>query len=173
MASPRAAHRRLVDAVCLSATVLIRYRLSLHAVPGVGGGGDAAKFQFLGRVLGTAHPPGYPLYVMVSHVFGWLPIGSLAYRINVMSALSAALTAGVMYLASRGLGAGWLAAAASSFAWRSGACSGRRPLGQRCTRWEDCWSAPRCSRRWPGNGGGRRRTCSWRWPRPRRPSAIT
>jgi hypothetical protein len=115
MARPRAAHRLLVDAVCLSATVLIPFSVYLCTLyPGVGGGGDAAKFQFLGRVLGTAHPPGYPLYVMVSHVFGWLPIGSLAYRINLMSAVAAALTAGVMYLASRGLGAGWLAAAASS-----------------------------------------------------------
>jgi len=26
--------------------------------PGLGGGGDSAKFQYVGSVLGTPHPPG-------------------------------------------------------------------------------------------------------------------
>ena len=61
-------------------------------VPGVGGGGDSAKFQYLGSVLGTAHPPGYPLYVFVSYAFSHLPMGSLAFRINLMSAFFGAVT---------------------------------------------------------------------------------
>src|SRR3954447_9607546 len=66
--------------------------------PGLGGGGDSAKFQYVGSVLGTPHPPGYPLYVLVSFLFSRLPAGSLAWRMNVMSAFFAALAAGLCFL---------------------------------------------------------------------------
>ena len=60
--------------------------------PGVGGngGGDTPKFQYLGSVLGTPHPPGYPLYIFVSFLFSKLPIGTLAYRMNLLSVVLAA-----------------------------------------------------------------------------------
>ena len=57
--------------------------------PGLVGIGDTPKFQYVGAVLGTPHNPGYPLYLMLSHVFGLLPVGTLAFRINLLSALSA------------------------------------------------------------------------------------
>src|SRR6185503_20312631 len=63
--------------------------------PGLGGGGDSAKFQYVGSVLGTPHPPGYPLYVLVSFCFAQIPFGTLAWRINAMSAFFATVTAGV------------------------------------------------------------------------------
>jgi hypothetical protein len=72
------------------------YVLTLY--PGVGGGGDAVKFQYVGSVLGTPHPPGYPLYVLVSYVFSHVPIGSLAYRINLLSAVSGAAASALVCL---------------------------------------------------------------------------
>jgi hypothetical protein len=33
---------------------------SLTLLPGVGYSGDTAKFQYVGHVLGTDHPPGCP-----------------------------------------------------------------------------------------------------------------
>jgi transmembrane protein TMEM260 (protein O-mannosyltransferase) len=72
--------------------------------PGLGGGGDSAKFQYVGSVLGTPHPPGYPLYVLVSFCFAQIPIGSLAWRINAMSALFATVSAVVCLLVLRRLG---------------------------------------------------------------------
>src|SRR6185503_12072858 len=75
---------------------------------------DTPKFQFVGRVLGTGHPPGYPLYVLVSHVFSYLPIGSLAYRINLMSAFFSAGACGLTFLCARAIGARVAAAAASA-----------------------------------------------------------
>lgn len=62
-------------------------------------------FQFVGRVLGVAHPPGYPLYVFLTHPFSYLPIGSLSYRINLFSALAASLAVALTFLTARGLGA--------------------------------------------------------------------
>jgi transmembrane protein TMEM260 (protein O-mannosyltransferase) len=81
---------------------------------------DTPKFQFIGRILGTAHPPGYPLYVLVSYVFGYVPIGSLAYRINLMSAVFGAAACGLTYLAARRLGAGRLVAVLSALTMACG-----------------------------------------------------
>ena len=60
--------------------------------PDVGGTEDSPKFQFVGRVLGTSHSPGYPFYAIATWAFGWLPIGNLAYRINLFSAVCGALS---------------------------------------------------------------------------------
>ena len=57
-------------------------------LPGVGYSGDTAKFQFIGKVLGTPHATGYPAYVVLNHVFvTLLPFGSLAAKANALSAL--------------------------------------------------------------------------------------
>ncbi|HEX8031539.1 MAG TPA: DUF2723 domain-containing protein [Vicinamibacterales bacterium] len=72
--------------------------------PDVGGTEDSPKFQFVGRVLGTSHSPGYPFYAMATWAFGWLPIGNLAYRINLFSAVCGALSCMVIFLTARRLG---------------------------------------------------------------------
>lgn len=57
---------------------------------GIGYSGDTVKFQYTGYLLGTPHPPGYPLYLMLNHIFIKLfPFGSMAYRANVLSSLCA------------------------------------------------------------------------------------
>jgi hypothetical protein len=57
---------------------------------------DSGEFQKVTALLGIAHPPGYPLYTMVGHLFTLLPIGSLAWRTNLFSALTAAATLGMV-----------------------------------------------------------------------------
>lgn len=59
---------------------------------------DAAEFQLASYLLGLAHPTGYPLYLML----GWLwshilPLGDAAFRINLLSAVFAALAVGLLY----------------------------------------------------------------------------
>ncbi len=57
-------------------------------LPGVGNNCDTAKFQFVGRVLGTPHPPGFPTYIFLNYLFTtFFPLGSLAYKANLLSAL--------------------------------------------------------------------------------------
>jgi hypothetical protein len=54
---------------------------------------DTTKFDYLGLVLGTAHPPGYPLYTMLNAAFvRVVPWGSVALRANLLSAVFAILT---------------------------------------------------------------------------------
>ncbi len=68
-------------------------------LPGVGYHGDTAKFQFVGRVLGTPHSTGYPTYILLNHIFTkFFPFGSLAYKANLLSAIFAVLTCFFLYL---------------------------------------------------------------------------
>ena len=60
-------------------------------------------FQFIGRVLGVAHNPGYPFYVLITHPFSYLPVGSLAYRLNLFSALLGSLTVALVFMIARKL----------------------------------------------------------------------
>jgi hypothetical protein len=67
-------------------------------LPGPGYHGDTAKFGFVGHTLGTPHETGYPAYLAVNYVFTHLfPLGSIAYRANLLSAVLAVLTCLVLY----------------------------------------------------------------------------
>jgi 4-amino-4-deoxy-L-arabinose transferase-like glycosyltransferase len=59
------------------------------------------------------HATGYPVYLLVSRVFALLPLGGLAYRVNLFTAVMAALALGLVYLNGRLLG-GWRVAALGS-----------------------------------------------------------
>jgi hypothetical protein len=66
---------------------------------------DTTKFDYLGLVLGTAHPPGYPLYTMLDAVMVRLvPVGSVALRANLLSAVVAILTCVLAVTVLRHLG---------------------------------------------------------------------
>ena len=75
-------------------------------LPGLGGTEDSPKFQWIGAVLGTAHDPGYPLYMVACWVFSKLPVGTLAYRINLLSAFWGATAVMLAFLAMRRLSVG-------------------------------------------------------------------
>jgi hypothetical protein len=71
----------LVSAACLSTL----YGMTLLRTVGWS---DIANFQFIGRVLGITHPPGYPLYALATHALTWwVPHGWLALAVNALSAL--------------------------------------------------------------------------------------
>lgn len=50
--------------------------------------------------LGVAHPPGFPLWVMLTHIATMLPLGSIAVRANLASAFFAALACAMTALAA-------------------------------------------------------------------------
>ena len=103
------------DVLCASAAGALALALYVATLqPDLGGPEDTPKFQFLGYVLGTAHPPGYPLYVMLSHVFVQLPVGTIAYRANLFSAVMASFAVALAYLITRQLGARRSAALAAA-----------------------------------------------------------
>jgi hypothetical protein len=59
---------------------------------------DSGELISAAYSLGVAHPPGYPLYVLLGWLFAHLPVGSnVAYRLNLMSAFFATLAALMVY----------------------------------------------------------------------------
>ncbi|HUQ87006.1 MAG TPA: DUF2723 domain-containing protein [Vicinamibacterales bacterium] len=84
--------------------------------PDVGGTEDSPKFQFVGQALGTAHSPGYPFYVMATYAFTRVPIGTLAYRVNLFSAVCGALACMCIFLTARRLGVTSLLSIAAALA---------------------------------------------------------
>lgn len=60
---------------------------------------DSGEFITAIASLGTAHSPGYPLFINYGKIFTFLPFGSIAFRVNVATAISAASACyGVFFL---------------------------------------------------------------------------
>lgn len=70
-------------------------------------------------VLGVAHPPGFPLHTLLGKVLTLLPWGSIAWRVNLLSALcdatAAALLAAAVYRVTRSAPCGALAGLGFAF----------------------------------------------------------
>jgi hypothetical protein len=113
-------------ALAVGVAALALYLATLQ--PDFGGPEDTPKFQFLGYVLGTAHPPGYPLYVLLSHLFVKLPIRTIAYRANLFSAVMAAVACVLAYAIARQLGAARWTAVCASLGLATGASFWRNAL---------------------------------------------
>jgi len=62
---------------------------------------DSLEFQLVCYLPGIAHPTGYPLYTLLGKLFTYLPLGDVAYRVNLMSAFFASLTASILYATLR------------------------------------------------------------------------
>ncbi|CUS02558.2 conserved membrane protein of unknown function [Candidatus Promineifilum breve] len=60
---------------------------------------DGGELITAAVTLGIPHPPGYPLYVILGKVFSLLPVGTVALRFNLLSAVCGALAVGVLVLA--------------------------------------------------------------------------
>jgi len=58
---------------------------------------DSAEFATAAKTAGIPHPPGYPLYILIAHTFTWLPVGDIGYRVNLLSAVFAAITLYFVY----------------------------------------------------------------------------
>jgi tetratricopeptide (TPR) repeat protein len=59
---------------------------------------DSGELITAAYTLGIAHPPGYPLWCLLGKAFSFIPLGSVAWRVNLLSAALGALSAGVLAL---------------------------------------------------------------------------
>jgi len=78
---------------------------------------DSPMLQAEVSVLGIGHPTGYPTYMMLTHLFAYLPIGDPAYGINLASAVYGVAAVLVVYLAGLRLCRRAVAAAAGALAF--------------------------------------------------------
>ncbi len=84
----------------VGAAVFILYCLTLCPTVYVG---DSGELTTASAVLGVAHPPGYPLYLLIGRIFTLLPVGSIALRVNLLSAAAGAAAAALLFLVVRSL----------------------------------------------------------------------
>ncbi len=52
---------------------------------------DSGELIASAYVLGNAHPPGYPLFSLIGHIFSSFPSGNVAWNLNLMSAFFSSL----------------------------------------------------------------------------------
>lgn len=102
MSSPRAQHRSLVPSLVAAGFVLLIHCLTL--APTVTGE-DSGELITAAWYFGVPHPPGYPLWTILCglwlHVF---PLGNIAWRANLFSAVCTAVAVGVLAALLRRMG---------------------------------------------------------------------
>ena len=112
---------RLVPAGVLAISLMAVYLASL--APGLtwaNVGADGGDLIAAAATGGIAHPTGYPLYLLLARLFQFMPIGSLAFRTNLMSAVAAVAAALMVY----GLVTRYLSPSLTHPVWLAGLAAG-------------------------------------------------
>ncbi len=90
-------NRAIIPGLLLISLSYIYLRTIAPGLTWANGGSDGGDLITAAATGGIAHPSGYPLYLILARFFQLIPVGSLAYRTNLMSALFAVLTALLVY----------------------------------------------------------------------------
>lgn len=64
---------------------------------------DDGYFILAAYYNAVTHPPGYPLFVLISHLFTYLPVGTVAFRVHMASACFGALACMTLWILMRHL----------------------------------------------------------------------
>jgi hypothetical protein len=93
-------------ATVATAAVFLLYLLTLAPTTSMW---DTSEYIAAAYVLGLPHPPGNPFFVLIGRVFAILPIApTVAMRINILAAVSSAVSAGLWFLVTERVLVGWL-----------------------------------------------------------------
>ena len=72
---------------------------------------DTSEYIAAAYVLGIPHPPGNPLFVLIAHTWGLLPLAAgYAMRINLLAGVTSAIAAGCWFLVSERWMRAWVPA---------------------------------------------------------------
>ena len=113
---------------CLSAAVFLAcLALYLPTLNPAFRADDSPETAATAVILGIQHPPAYPLQTLVGRLASRLPLGSEAWRLNLMAAVLGALACALLSLLAFELGGRWLLSKGeerpAAAAW--GGCLGR------------------------------------------------
>jgi hypothetical protein len=94
--SPQLFHR--IAPVFLVISLLVVYLFSMAPdITWAHDGADGGDLMTAAATGGVAHPSGYPTFLLLARLFQFLPLGTIAYRTNLMSAVFTTLTALLVY----------------------------------------------------------------------------
>ena len=100
--SPNAERPPYVAALCVTLGALLLYLATLAPTTQFW---DASEYSTAVHALGIPHPPGNPLFILLAHAWGLLPLGAdYARRINLLATVTSAAAAGLWFL----IGERWL-----------------------------------------------------------------
>ncbi|HXH37541.1 MAG TPA: DUF2723 domain-containing protein, partial [Thermoanaerobaculia bacterium] len=83
-----------------AAVFVCAFALYLKTLTPAIGPTDSGELTSAAWSLGNAHPPGFPFFLILTHLFTWLPVGSIAVRTNVATAFFAAVACALVALAA-------------------------------------------------------------------------
>lgn len=59
--------------------------------------GDGGELTLAAVTNGVAHPPGYPLWIVLAHLFSTIPVGAVPFRVNLTASLYHGITVGLVF----------------------------------------------------------------------------
>src|SRR5678810_1217220 len=69
---------------------------------------DTSEYIAAAYILGLPHPPGNPFFVLIGKFFTLMPIaGTIAARVNILAAVSSAVSAGMWFLITERVLVSW------------------------------------------------------------------
>ncbi len=83
---------------CAATVFVVALSLYIFTLAPTVGPVDSGELTLAAYSFGVAHPPGFPLYTLLAHLATLLPFSSIAVRVNLASALFAALASTAMAL---------------------------------------------------------------------------
>ncbi|MFN8596408.1 MAG: DUF2723 domain-containing protein [Anaerolineae bacterium] len=89
------AARRLAPVVVFVAAFTLYVATLAPTLTVAHSGADGGDLVSAIATLGVPHPPGYPTFLALGSIFAQLPIGNIAFRLNLFSAVCMALAAAV------------------------------------------------------------------------------
>jgi len=100
--SPMGSRRTVWPAAAVAGLAFLVYLATL--APGLSfehNGTDGGDLTAAAWNLGVPHPTGYPTYTLLAWLFTRLPVGVVAYRTNLLSAVCAAAASGLLFASVR------------------------------------------------------------------------
>ena len=101
-----------ITSAAIFISMLVLYILTLHPFFPLG---DSGEFVVVAKTTGVAHPPGFPLYTLLSFFFSRIPFGNLITRLNLLSAIFGSLAATTTFLLVYRLTKNYIASIISGF----------------------------------------------------------
>jgi hypothetical protein len=104
--------------------------------------GDSGEMATIARTLGVAQPTGFPLYCLLGRLAALVPLGGIAARVNLVSAVATAAAAFAVYWIAARRARPSLALAASltyalgATAWSQATVARTYPVAQAFLAWE-------------------------------------
>jgi len=126
--APRSHRAALIAAaICFCVSLAVYILTAARTVTFV----DSGELIVACSTLGIAHPPGFPLYTVLGFLCTLFPLGSVAFRVTLLSSVSMAVASAVVALVVNELSSCALAAAKSEKGGRTRNASSPAPIERR------------------------------------------